>query len=82
MKNETECDMKQLELKKYTRQEIADALNLNKSSSNFKRDVENKLSKWGYDYIYTRAAVTITKRPESADERLKELLIRELHLDK
>ena len=74
--------MNQLELRFYSRQEIAEVLNINiKDSSHFKRNVENKLQKWGYEFEYSRQGVAITKRPETKEARLKEILIRELSLD-
>ena len=74
--------MKQLELRYYTRQEIAEVLSVNlQDSSHFKRNVETTLSKWGYSYQYSTLGVTITRIPESAEERLKEILIRVLKLD-
>ena len=73
--------MQQLEQRAYTRQEIADALSVNiKDSNHFKRNVENTLSKWGYGYEYSRAAVTITQVPSTPEERLKEILIRKLDM--
>lgn len=74
--------MEQLKCRTYSRQEIAEILSVNiKDSNHFKRNVESKLKKWGYEYIYERNGVTITKQPFDPEARLKEILIRELGLD-
>lgn len=74
--------MKQLELRTYPRAEIAEILSLNlKDSSHFKRNVENKLSKWGYGFCYSTAAVEITSKPEAPEERLSEILYRGYGID-
>ena len=43
-----EAIMEQLELREYSREEMAEILSLNTRSSNFRRDVLSKLEKWGY----------------------------------
>lgn len=74
--------MNQLEKKFYSRQEIAEALSLNIADSNhFKRNVQNKLMKWRYSFEYSSKGVLITKVPETAEERLSEILIREYGID-
>ena len=74
--------MEQLELRFYTRQEIADALSVNiKDSNHFKRNVEAKLRHWGYGYEYSRSGVQITRRPETAEERLAEILYRHYEIN-
>ncbi len=63
--------MQQLEKRFYSRQEIADTLGVNiKDSGHFKRNVESKLQKWGYSYNYTSTGITITRQPETPQERL------------
>lgn len=52
-----------------------------KDSSHFKQNVTHKLDKWGYEYLYTSKQVSITKIPKTAEEKLREILIRELRLD-
>ena len=74
--------MKQLELRDYPRTEIAEVLSVNLNDRrHFKRNVENKLSKWGYDYEYTTQAVKITSKPETPSERLAELVYRCIGMD-
>ena len=74
--------MKQLDLRVYPREEIADVLSVNiKDSSHFKRNIENKLSKWGYGYQYKTAEVTITSQPDTPEKRLAEILCRGFGLD-
>ena len=77
-----EISMKQLELRPYSRQEIADVLGVNiEDTSHFKRNVENTLLKWGYSFEYSRKQVKILRAPTSAAERLSELMIRLYDLD-
>ncbi len=74
--------MEQLELRRYSRAEIAEILNVNiNDSRHFKRNVENKLNKWGYLYYYTTQEVTIIFRPETPEQRLAELLYRGFGID-
>ena len=73
--------MKQLECRKYSREEIAEILSIPVKDSHFARNVKQTLDKWGYKYNYTRTAVTITDKPQTAQERLKELLIRGLKVN-
>ena len=74
--------LKQLETKFYSRQEIAEILSVNiKDSNNFKRNVENKLRKWGYKYNYSRKGVEIIEAPISATAKLSEILIRHYGID-
>ena len=74
--------MQQLEQRFYSRSEIAEVLGVNiKDSKHFKRNVENKLNKWGYGYHYETKGVTILKCPTTAEERLAEILIRQYNID-
>lgn len=74
--------MKQLELRTYSRQEIADILNVNiKDSNHFKRNVENKLNNWGYSYKYSSRQFEILRAPTTADERLSEIMQRAYGMD-
>ena len=74
--------MQQLECRFYPRQEIAEALSVNpKDSKHFAERVKTTLDKWGYEYEYSRSGVEITGKPETAEERLREILIRKLNLD-
>lgn len=74
--------MEQLKMGKYTRQEMADILNLDvKDSRHFKRNVENKLDKWGYGVVVNRKDIEITKIPTTAEEKLAEIFIRGFDLD-
>lgn len=73
---------KQLELRAYSREEIALVLGVDlKDTNHFKRNIEAKLNKWGYSYEYSRKAVTITRAPTSAYERLAEIMIRNYDMD-
>ena len=74
--------MEQLEVRAYERQEIAEIMGLKVGSHNFLRDVCNKLEKWGYDCETPRGgAIIITNKPETAKERLAEIMIRLFGLD-
>lgn len=73
--------MQQLEIRKYNRQEIADLLELDSKNQNFKRNLENKLNKWGYKYIYSKNIIEITYQPTTAKEKLTEIMIRKYKLD-
>lgn len=74
--------MKQLQKQFYGRQEIAELLKVDiNDNKHFKRNIENKLTKWGYSYEYSRKGVEITRQPETAEERLSEIIIREYDLD-
>lgn len=72
--------MQQLEKQFYSREEIAELLTV-KITDHFKRDVINKLDKWGYKYKYSRKGVEITGAPATAQEKLKEIMIRQFDLD-
>lgn len=74
--------MEQLEVHAYERQEIAEIMGLKTSSHNFLRDVKSRLDAWGYDYETPwGGAVIISRKPETAKERLAEIMIRLFNLD-
>ena len=75
--------MEQLELRFYSREEIAEITSVNiNDSGHFSRDVRRELSKWGYGYQYIRnKGVEITSKPETPEERLAEILIRAYNID-
>ena len=72
----------QLELRPYSRQEMADVLGVDiNDSKHFKRNVINTLTKWGYDFEYSRKEIRIKRKPTSAPEKLSEIMIRLYDLD-
>lgn len=74
--------MKQLETRFYAREELAAITKVNVNSSHFARDIKNKLEKWGYSYDNpSRKGMTITRAPETAEEKLKEILYRVYDID-
>ena len=73
--------MKQLEVKTYTRQEIAEIIDIDVKNKNFARKTKDTLAKWGYSFEYSRKAIEITKKPETATERLIEMMIRNYDMD-
>lgn len=74
--------LRQLEKRFYNRQEIAEILSEKiEGNKHFKRNVEDKLKKWGYEYTYSIKGVQILKVPETAEEKLAELMLKEYKLD-
>lgn len=74
--------MEQLQMRSYSRQEIAKILQVNiNDNRHFKRNVTSKLDSWGYKYNYSKNVVEITEQPQSAIDKLKEIFIREYDLD-
>lgn len=70
--------MKQLNKRFYPRAEIAEITGVNiEDNRHFKRNITNKLDKWGYKYIYEKKGITITIIPLSAEERFNEVLRRD-----
>lgn len=73
--------MKQLEKRFYPLDELAQAID-RKRDAHFAGNAKNDLTKWGYEYEWhNRRGVEITRRPESAQERLAELMNRGFGLD-
>lgn len=74
--------MEQLQKKVYTKAELAEVLGINPKDSHFKRNVENTLKKWGYEYEFPpySKTITITYVPEG-ENKLAELLIRDYGID-
>ena len=73
--------MQQIEVRNYSRNEMAELLKVEITDSHFSRKVQSILTKWGYSFVYSRKAIQITAAPSTAQERLNELLIREFNLD-
>lgn len=71
--------IEKLELRSYSRDEIARLTEVSLKDKNFAAKVKNRLTNWGYEYNYSSRTVEITKIPTTAEERLKELLIRKLN---
>ncbi len=66
----------------YNLKELAEITGANRKTKNFKRDVQNVLTKWGYGYDWiNRRGATITHIPSSPEERLQEILVRQFHVD-
>ena len=63
--------MEQLEKRFYSLDELSEITATDRKSKNFKRDVENSLTNWGYGYDwFNRRGATITDIPASPEERL------------
>ena len=74
--------MQQLELRFYTREEIAELTGARlEDTKHFKRNAENVLMKWGYGYDWTKGGASITHIPTTPEERLQEILIRQFQVD-
>lgn len=73
--------MQQLEKRFYERSEIAEILDIDAKSQNFKRSARNKLTNWGYSFSEVKKGFRITRAPETAQERLSELMIRIFDID-
>ena len=73
--------MQQIEVRNYSRTEMAELLKVEITDTHFSRKVQSVLTKWGYSFVYSRKAIQITAAPSTAQERLNELLIREFNLD-
>ncbi len=73
--------MKQLEVRFYSLDELAMEIG-RKRDSHFAGNAKNDLTKWGYEWEWKkRRGVTITKRPETAQEKLAEIMNRRFGLD-
>lgn len=73
--------MKQLEVRFYGRAELAEVLQIDVKNKNFARQVKNKLMNWGYSFEYSRKGVNIIRQPQTAQEKLAEIMIRKYDLD-
>ena len=74
--------MQQLELRFYTREEIAELTGARlEDTKHFKRNAENVLMKWGYGYDWIKGGASITHIPTTPEERLQEILIRQFQVD-
>ena len=74
--------MEQLEKREYTRTELAEVTGRSLKSSHFARDIQDDLTKWGYGFEWLpRRGVRITRIPETAEERLAEMMMRYFGLD-
>ena len=74
--------MEQLELRAYSRQEIAHLLQVDiNDNRHFKRNITCKLDNWGYKYIYKTKQIELIEKPQNAEDKLKELFVREFDID-
>ena len=71
-----------LEKRFYPRKELAEIAGLDAHDHNFSATMRNRLTLWGYEYTFQpRRGFTITKVPETPEERLIEILRRDVHID-
>lgn len=74
--------MVQLEKRFYSREELAAIAGLDIHGHNFSGAMKNTLTNWGYGYDFLpRRGFQITKIPETALERMTEIMRRELHIN-
>lgn len=72
--------MEQLEIRYYTRAELVELFG--EPDKNFARTVKDTLTKWGYKIDnYSRKGVDIIAVPATAQEQLKEIMLRKFNLD-
>lgn len=75
--------MDSLELRFYPHKELAEIAGLDPHNHNFTATMRNRLENWGYKYEFkARRGFTITKAPETPEEKLKEILVRYFEIDK
>lgn len=73
--------MKQLEVRFYSLDELAEAID-RKRDSHFAGNAKADLTKWGYEWEWKNGrGVVITKAPQTAKERLAEMMNRRFGLD-
>lgn len=73
--------MKQLEVRFYSLDELAEAID-RKRDSHFAGNAKADLTKWGYEWLWKNGrGVVITKAPQTAKERLAEIMNRKFGLD-
>ena len=73
--------MKQLEVRFYSLDELAEAID-RKRDSHFAGNAKADLTKWGYEWEWKNGrGVVITKAPQTAKERLAEIMNRKFGLD-
>lgn len=70
------------DVRAYERQEIASILKIKTDSHNFTRDVRNKLTIMGYEFLLPRGGpVIITKQPDTPEAKLREIMFHRFGLD-
>jgi hypothetical protein len=71
-----------LELRFYPREELATIAGLDAKGHNFSAQMKRSLDLWGYEYEFKpRHGFTITRVPTTPEERLIEILRRDVHID-
>lgn len=71
-----------LEKRFYPREELAAIAELNTQGHNFSAQMKDTLTRWGYEYEFQpRRGFTITKVPTTPEERLIEILRRDIGID-
>ena len=75
-------EFERLELRFYPREELAKIAGLDAHDHNFAGTMKTRLTLWGYEYEFKpRRGFTITKVPETPEERLIEILRRDVGID-
>lgn len=73
--------MKQLELRFYSREELSETFKVDAKDKNFARKIKDALTSWGYSFEYGRKGAVITRQPQTSEEKLAEILMREYDMD-
>ena len=74
--------MKPLQMRFYANREIAEIMELDQHDHNFSQKAKRKLEAWGYGYEFKpRKGFLITSVPETAEERLTDIMRRVLKID-
>lgn len=75
-------EFEKLESRFYPNTEIATIAGLDAKGHNFSAKMKNALTLWGYEYEFKpRRGFNITKVPETPEEKLIEILRRDVHID-
>jgi len=75
-------EFEKLELRFYPREELAKIAGLDAHDHNFAATMKDRLTLWGYEYTFQRRrGFTITRIPTTPEERLMEILRRDVRID-
>lgn len=75
-------EFERLEMRFYPREELAEIAGLDAHDHNFSATMKRTLTLWGYEYEFKpRQGFTITKIPTTPEERLIEILRRDVGID-
>lgn len=74
--------MKPLQMRFYSNREMAAVMGLDQHEHNFSQKAKRRLESWGYGYVFKpRKGFQITSVPQTAEERLVDIMRRVLKID-